>query len=190
MKSKDNMPAQKVIDLARKLLALAQRGEGGERENAQNMLDLFLMKNGLTMSDIEPSTRTRRIVRDVTSDIRQMFINYCASIIGEDYCINKCQGRNYWAVEMTDVEWTKFSDEWPVYRKSLKREILNRKKKQKKELELLVSAFISKHRMYSNDSGSSKEEKPLTDEEIEEILQMIKMRDGMDDISFQKKLNK
>jgi len=38
------MTSQKIIDLGRKLLALSQRGVGGEQENAQKMLEAFLEK--------------------------------------------------------------------------------------------------------------------------------------------------
>ena len=183
------MANQKIIDLGRKLLALAQRGEMGERENAQRMLDAFLEKNGLTLVDVEPQTRTRRIVTGVSSDIKQMFINFTASIVGREFKSNKCKGVGYWAVDMTDDEWSDFSERWPVYRKTLKREILKKKRQQRKELDLLVHAFISKHDMYSTDKSDESSDRKLTPEELEEILQMIRMRDGLEDINFYKKLN-
>jgi len=119
-----------------------------------------------------------------------MFINFTASIVGKDFRVNKCRGVGYWAVEMNDAEWADFSERWPVYRKRLKAEILKKKKQQRKELDLLVHAFISKHEMFSKDREPSDEDVKLpTDEELEEILQMIRMRDKMEDINFYKKLN-
>ena len=183
------MANQKIIDLGTKLLALAERGEMGERENAKIMLDAFLEKHQLTLLDIEPKTRTRRIVTGVSSDIKQMFINFVASIVGSDYRINKCRGVGYWAVEMNDDEWADFSERWPVYRKALRAEVLKKKRQQQKELKLLVHAFISKHDMYSKDKEESSSDKMPTPEELEEIMQMLRMREGMEDINFYKKLN-
>jgi hypothetical protein len=182
------MKDRKVIDLGRKLLALSQRGIGGERENAERMLSSFLSKHSLDLKDIEPEIRIRRIATGVNDDIRQMFINFCASIVGSDVKINKCKGRGYWSVEMNDSEWEDFTERWPTYRKILKREIIKKKREQQKELKLLVKAFISKHDMYSKDKEPNDSSLP-TQEELEEIMKMLQMREKMEDINFYKKLN-
>jgi hypothetical protein len=44
---------EKQINLLKKLKALAERGIGGEAENAQNLFDRLLKKYGLTVEDIE-----------------------------------------------------------------------------------------------------------------------------------------
>lgn len=183
------MASEKIIQLGRKLLALSKQGVGGEQENATAMLVAFLEKNNLSITDIEPKTRTRRIVKGVSGDIKQMFINFTASIVGSDYRINKCRGVGYWAVEMNDEEWADFSERWPIYRKALRAELLKKKKQQQKELKLLVHAFISKHDMYSKDKEETESDKLPTQEELEEIMQMLRMREGMEDINFYKKLN-
>lgn len=183
------MASEKIIQLGRKLLALSQQGIGGEQETAKIMLQSYLEKHDLRIADIEPKTRTRRIVKGVNGDIKQMFVNFTASIVGSNYQINKCRGVGYWAVEMNDEEWADFSERWPIYRKALRAEILKKKKQQQKELKLLVHAFVSKHDMYSKDKTNSVSDKLPTREEMEEIWQMLRMRDGMDDINFYKKLN-
>lgn len=43
----------KQIDLAKKIKALAERGIGGEKINAEKMLQEFLQKHNLKLSDIE-----------------------------------------------------------------------------------------------------------------------------------------
>jgi hypothetical protein len=43
---------QKVIDKGRKLLALAERGFGGERDNAQVKLEAFLERNNISLDDL------------------------------------------------------------------------------------------------------------------------------------------
>lgn len=44
---------KKNIEKAKKILALAKQGEGGERENAERQLIAFLNKHKLTLDDIE-----------------------------------------------------------------------------------------------------------------------------------------
>jgi len=182
------MASEKIISLGRKLLALAERGVDGEKENAQRVLKSYMEKYGLELKDIEPKTRSRRIVTNVTLDIKQMFINFVASIVGKDYDVRKCKGKGYWALEMNDDEWSQFEEQWPVYRKALKAELKKKQKEHEKMMKLVVNAFISKHDMYSKDREDSGDSKPLTPEELEEIMQMLRMREKMDDISFYKKL--
>lgn len=187
------MEKQRIIDLGRKLLALATRGVDGERENAERMLTAFLAKHDLTRSDIEPSIRSRRVITDVNSNVKQVFLNLCANIVGHKVKINKCNGRFYYAVEMNDEEFAIFSERWPVYKKAIALEIKKKRQQQAKELKLVSSAFISKHGLYSEDIEDSEDsedsDKMPTPEEIEEILAMLRMREKMDDINFHKKLN-
>ena len=51
MSNKNNSP-QEIIDKARKLYSLAQRGIDGEKEVAEHKLSLHLKKHGLKRSDI------------------------------------------------------------------------------------------------------------------------------------------
>jgi hypothetical protein len=182
--------SNKIIELGRKLLALSLKGEGGEKENAQRMLDAFLEKHNLELKDIEPQTRSRRIVKKVDNGIRQMMINLVGSIVGKDFNIVKCRGKGYYAIEMNDQEWEIFTERFEVYRKALKRELVIKRKEQRRELKLLEQAFISKHDLYSKDSDDTdNQESTLTPEELEEIMQIIRLRDGLKDINFYKKLN-
>ena len=53
----------------------------------------------------------------------------------------------------------------------------------------MVSAFISKHDMYSKDEEEDDRGiEALTPEEIEEIMEMIRLQDKLDDINFHKQL--
>lgn len=183
-----NKMDSKVLHLGRKLLALAKDGVGGEKETAQRMLDSFLEKHNLTITDIEPAIRTRRIVKGVNNEIRQMFYNFTASIVGRDFQINNCKGIGYYAVYMNDEEWDTFNQQWPVYRKSLRNEILKKKRQMWKEIEKLTAAFIHKHHMFPPDAESS--DRKLTPEELQEILDILAMSEKLDDINFYKQLGK
>jgi hypothetical protein len=155
----------KHIALGRKLYALSQQGVGGEKVNAQEMLDAFLEKHGLTITDVEPSVRTRRIFKGVNNEIFQMFINLAASIKGKDHDVRSCNGRGMRAIDLNDAEFADFTEKWGVYRKELNRELQRKKKEQRKEQKLLVHAFISKHNLYSKD-GSKSENTELTAEDL------------------------
>jgi len=184
------MNRERIIELGRKLLALAKGGVDGERETAQRMLDSFLEKNGLSLRDIEPATRVNRLVKGVSLTLKQVFVNFCASIVGHRVQIHKCVGAGYYFVEMNDAEWAEFSEKWPVYKREFLKEIRKKKEQQKKELKLVAKAFISKHDLYSTDRDDSADDDSLpTAEELEEIMQMLRLREEMEDLHFSKKLN-
>lgn len=50
----------KVEAKLRKLLALAQRGEGGEKDNAQRMLEKLLARHGMSIDDLVDDRREIR----------------------------------------------------------------------------------------------------------------------------------
>jgi hypothetical protein len=180
---------EKIINLGKKLHALAMQGSGGEKENAQRMLDAFLFKNGLTLSDIEPSIRTERLIKNVNNDNVQMLINLIASIVGSDYKMYKCRAAKYRLVEMNDIEWMEFERRWNILRVELKREMLKKKREIQKQLKLVTTAFIHKHNLFSITKTENTEPQSFpTAEEMEEIMQMIRMKNQMKDINFYKEI--
>ena len=71
----------KVIALGRKLYNLAKQGIDGEQASAQQMLESYLKKHSLSITDVEPTLRIRRTMKGVNREISQMFINFNASIL-------------------------------------------------------------------------------------------------------------
>lgn len=179
----------KIINLAKKLLALAEHGADGEKDNAKSMFDSLMLKHNLTLNDIVDNHRSLRLVMNVNKDVHQMFINLVASIVGKDFKAYQCNKKTYHRVEMSDNEFYEFNEKWNIYKKSLKKEINKLKLQHKKELIILQNAFIDKHNLYSERNGGKKID-DLTAEELEEIKDMIRMQDKMEDINIYKKLTK
>jgi len=182
-----NANQSKIIALGKKLYNLATQGVGGEQTSAQQMLEAYMKKHNLSLTDVEPSARVRRNMKGINREISQMFINFSASILGKDFDIRKLNGRGWYAIYANDVEWLEISEKWPVYRKELCKALLKKKKEQRKEQELLVHAFISKHRLYPADM-ESKDREELTPEEMADLMQMMRLQGGLTDINFFKKL--
>ena len=126
-------------------------------------------------------------MKGVNREISQMFVNFGASILGKDFDIRQLKGKGWYAIYATDVEWLEITEKWPVYRKELCKSLLKKKKEQKKEQELLIRAFIGKHRLYPSDAESTKKEE-LTPEEMADLLQMMRLQGGLTDINFFKNL--
>lgn len=56
---------EKYIELAKKLFALADKGMGGEKINAQSMLEKIMKKHGLSIEDIEGEKQTEYFFKDI-----------------------------------------------------------------------------------------------------------------------------
>lgn len=72
----------KIIDLARKFKALAERGDGGEKLNAERMLAELMEKHGLTIEDIEGSA-VKDYYFNLTDINKQLWIQVVGSV-GQD----------------------------------------------------------------------------------------------------------
>jgi hypothetical protein len=51
-----NQERNKILDKAKKLKELADRGIGGEKENAKVMLEKYMLKHNITMNEIQGHT--------------------------------------------------------------------------------------------------------------------------------------
>lgn len=65
---------EKYIDLAKKLSALAEKGVGGEKINAQEMLQKIMKKHGITREDIEGEKRNKYWFTDVNERLFHQII--------------------------------------------------------------------------------------------------------------------
>lgn len=81
MSTQDDEKLQAKI---RKLMALAERGEGGERDNARRMLENMLRRHGLTLDDLQGDKREirwfscvgpfqRRLAQQILSKVTDSF---------------------------------------------------------------------------------------------------------------------
>lgn len=60
----------KIIELAKKLHALAQQGEGGEKENAVKMLEALMKKHGITIDMIDSEDQVDHYFEIIKSEER------------------------------------------------------------------------------------------------------------------------
>lgn len=65
---------ERITDKLRKLLALAERGCGGEAENARRLLEAQLSKYGLTLEDLYENKTSRRIFKYRNKEERQIIV--------------------------------------------------------------------------------------------------------------------
>jgi hypothetical protein len=79
----------KYIELAKKLKALAEKGVGGEKWNAQKMLNSLLKKHNLTMEDIEGEKTDNYFFNIKQKADERLWIQITKSVNSEIKCYGK-----------------------------------------------------------------------------------------------------
>ncbi|KTC42733.1 hypothetical protein AO260_21690 [Pseudomonas sp. ABAC21] len=111
----------KVEAKLRKLLALAQRGEGGEKDNAQRMLEKLLARHGLTIGDLLDDRREIRWFPISTSYDRRLAAQIMSKICDSEspgLYISKGRLKKI-GVEVTPSEAVEFELHYETLRKAL-----------------------------------------------------------------------
>ena len=171
------MSNHRVIELAKKIKALADRGIDGEQRNAVELLNSFLEKNGLTLDDIESETRVDTFI-SCQKKQQKIMTQIFWYVLGGEAKIYGSAGKRYgFVIECTPAEKIEiaamFRHYWAAY---------------ERELDSFQRAFIMTNNLYSQD-GESRDYDDLTQAEKDEFERVKRLAQGMDKSEFFKQLN-
>jgi len=158
--------SERVLERIRKVWALANQGEGGEKEAALRILEKMLSDNGMTFDDllVEEKEKDFKAILNNDFDLRLLGQTYCkvSSAKSMQY-YKKGKSVYFWATRAHGIETLSL---FSLYKAALK-----------KDLELLFEAFIFKNSIFNNadDGGDEKAKQELTPEEEKELLRIINM---------------
>lgn len=171
------MSNHRVIELAKKIKALADRGIDGEKRNAAELLNDFLEKHGLTLDDIESETRVDTFI-NCQKKQRKIMAQIFWRVLGYDAKIYNSAGKRYgYVIECTPAEKIEiaamFRHYWAAY---------------ERELESFQRAFIMTNNLYAQDADG-RDYDDLTQQEKDEFERAQRLAQGMDKSEFFKQLN-
>ena len=162
----------KILELAKKLKALADRGIDGEKENATEMLEKFCKKHNISLTDIEEEKSTRHYFKTTKeqSSFFGQIVRYCLGKKAAVYCVYKKKyesGVDCTPSEYLEIRFT-FNFYWKAY---------------KAEQKLFYAAFIQKNNLYPTDAETIY----ISDEkEIERLCKIECMANGIDKYTIRK----
>lgn len=134
-------PDERTLSRMRKLLALAQRGVGGEAENAERFLRKTLAAHGMTMEDLasDEVARSRVTLRFSSEWERKLTIQVLAKVLnGIDERPIYTRGRSkLYAVDLTTAEHAEVAMHLAVLSPALKR-----------HMDTAFNAFVQANRLY------------------------------------------
>lgn len=160
-----------------KLYALAQRGIGGEKVNAEKILARMLKDANLTMADLEREeypTKLRELNFGRGKEFKKLMLQIIGRVLNKnEISYNSKKNKTTIVVMLTDLQYAEVILLWNIYSPAFK-----------KEKKLLFDAFVQKHRIFSSVPSGNAEK--LSEEEYEALFK--KMR-SMDDITIPRQLN-
>jgi len=137
------------IDRMKKILALARRGVGGEKETAQAMLEKLLAKYGMTVTDLESESQpaTLREFKYSTEFERRLLSQIVACVLGtRSFAAWRLRGKKILKFELTALQYAEVDVRYNAYRSPLRKEL-------DKATSRVYSAFVQ-----ANDLGVSTDE--------------------------------
>ncbi len=156
-------------ELLKKLYALAERGERGEREAARKRLDALLQKYDIAEAELSDDTLAQHWYAYANEWEKKLFTQVCYKIAPDRpiYKLNRGKGmRTQRCVKCTQAEAVQIGVEFDFY-----------KQLWKEEQEFFFSAFIQKHRIFDLSPGHKTSE-PL---DREQLFRMSALMNGMQD---------
>lgn len=175
----------RIIDKLKKLLALAERGERGEADNARRLLEAELKRHGLTLDDICSERMTSRTFKYSSKEectlIVQILVNYLGSTnkAFKDSTYSARKREIY--IALTDMEYIDISGMINFYKAQYRKE-------RKRLIHDMIQAFVHKHHLFDITPGErSDSEKDIDWDEVRRILSLSS---AMEDITYRKQLTK
>jgi hypothetical protein len=167
---------EQTIERAKKILALATRGVGGEKTNAEKLLTALLAKHGLTLEDLGQDTTKPRSFQ-TRNEEEEYLIHHCTRKTNPDLKVWKSQMRGWRVVDATDYEYIQISEMYEFHRKNYAEE-------RKRVLYNFDQAYYAKHDLFiQRDPGS---EPPKTTPSPDIDLKLIQSMAGKMTKQFRK----
>lgn len=172
-----------MIDRLKKLLALAERGQRGEADNARRLLEAELRRHGLTLDDICSEKRTERTFKYGSLEERDLIVQILLNYLGstsEAFNISSFSARKKEIyIGLTDMEYIDISNMCAFYVKQYRIE-------RKRLLHDMILAFVQKHNLFD----STPQERPDDDIEfdLDKLMCIMNLSHAMEDVTYRKSL--
>lgn len=156
----------KILNLAKKVKALADQGVGGEKENAAAILLALCNQHGIRPEDLEDEAVTTRVF-STTPDTEKIILQCIASTTVAEISgwVDKRKPRDRF-VKVTDAEYLEIQAKIEFYVPIWL-----------KELRTFRSAFIQVNDLGAKGTGNEPPAEPMEPEELAELLRKMKAMD-------------
>jgi len=164
---------ERLFEKLRKIQALAERGNAGEKESAKNKLDQLLKEYGLTLDDIT-SSETEFAPFSYKNKLEKRLILQIHSHVVDSTTSSYYERKGSKKIEfkLTPSQSAEIKMLFSIYRKAFK-----------KEVEMLFSAFVHKHNIFSSTKADTRDEEP-DPIDFRELARLQQMIGGLNDVNI------
>lgn len=169
--------SDKILELAKKLQALSERGEGGEKLNAQAKLDELLKKHNITIDELNGEKITQF---EFTSPLKHQRLMHqvMVMIVGPKYQIFGFKNsKTEFVTNCTHSQFIEFDMTFSFYSKQYE-----------KDLDLFYKAFVQRNRIFDRTPDSGRSWMDLTPDEIAEQRKVQQMSKGLDQHNLKRQI--
>lgn len=166
-----------------KLQALAERGYRGEAENARRAIERICEQYGVKLEDVLDIETKHRYTFEIgrSKDMMSLFVRCLSSICGISGMTYSKPSRSSIRVELTALQYADVQSLFNWHKANYERELAEFRR-------TFMNAYIGKHDLYTDRERKGGDDIELTQEDIERIRRVWKMREAMSDNTYHKQL--
>lgn len=131
----------KAEQIIKKVKALAERGVGGEKTNAQALLKKLMEKHGVKDEDLEDDKKIWNLVF-VPAERRALFYQVAGTVLGKDIYVDNSDDEDSIFIQCTKAEAIEIEAKYTVHWDGFKGEI-----------DVLLAAYIIRNDLVVKDAG-------------------------------------
>lgn len=175
----------------KKVKALAERGVGGEKEAAQQLLERLCARYGITLEELNEGEARRAYIFHVRTSVYKLFLQVFTHLYGVDdrfrteVKVYKAKNGREIHVLFTPTEYIEFNIFFEWHRQ-------NYLKERRRMREIFYSGYLEKHKLYpcktDEDFNAMWEEKKSKKDLFEEMMAVSAMANVMTDATFHKQI--
>lgn len=163
-----------------KLKALAERGVGGEADNARRLLLKLCADNGIDLSDLDATMSPKDTLFKVgrSTLYKTLFMQCYAYVTNKQTISYKTDGVNCW-VEVTPLQAAQIRDLFEWHKVNIDKEFKDFK-------DNFMYAYVQKHGLVCHTEHESDED--LSKEDLERLRKAVTLMRGMSDRTYIKSI--
>ena len=159
----------KILELAKKLKQLAEKGIDGEKVNAEQMLIKLMKKHSITLDDLE-LIEVKMYEFKVTPISKKLFYQVLVSVTNTKTDIFTKRGKpNSVFSELTPLQYIEIKSKFDFYSKAFMDEI-----------DVLRTAFIFKNDIYPSVPRSNNERQAPSPDEVKRLKRAAKIAEVLE----------
>jgi hypothetical protein len=147
-----------------KLLAVAQRGVGGEAVNARTALEAAMKRQGVTMADLEVDTKEMVFFTHSSETEARLLSQILVTVCGRVNLYQKTKQRRTLGAEMTKAQAAEVDVMWTAHRRQWA-----------KEVDTLMIAYVHKQHLFPKDDDDHEqpEQAPWDQEKLKRVAMLM-----------------